>query len=155
MRNSHLLAIAPAGTISLLADNVSSGIEPIFALEASRTVRGKDLQLQQVNVRDYAFAEWLETGGVERSLPAAFVTAEALPAQAHLAMQAQLQPYVDGAISKTINLPGTATVQDVDGIFLHAFHRGIKGCTVFRHGSVRGQVLQARNESHCCAIADP
>jgi ribonucleoside-diphosphate reductase alpha chain len=106
-------------------------------------------------VRDYAYAQWLETGGDKSPLPAAFVTAEALPAQAHLAMQAHLQPYVDGAISKTINLPGTATVQDVDEIFLQAFSRGIKGCTVFRHGSVRGQVLLARNESHAARWFEP
>jgi ribonucleoside-diphosphate reductase alpha chain len=155
LRNSHLLAIAPAGTISLLADNVSSGIEPIFALEATRMIRGSDLQLQRVEIRDYAYARWLDLRGDSAALPAAFVTAETLPAQAHLAMQCCLQACVDGAISKTINLREAATAQQVQDIFLQAYISGIKGCTVFREGSVRGQVLEARNESHCCPAPTP
>ena len=155
VRNSHLLAIAPAGTISLLADNVSSGIEPIFALEATRVIRGADLQLQRVKVRDYAYGRWLATRTGAQPAPAVFVTAEALPARAHLAMQSCLQACVDGAISKTINLPEAATVQQVQDIFLQAYASGIKGCTVFREGSVRGQVLEARNESQCCPAATP
>lgn len=152
LRNSHLLAIAPAGTISLLADNVSSGIEPIFALEATRIIRGSDLALHEFNVRDYAYAKWLGTGGKAGVPPDFLVTAEELPAQAHLAMQSCLQPCVDGAISKTINLAPQATVNEVSQLFTDAFAQGIKGCTVYRRGSIRGQVLQARNESHCCPV---
>jgi ribonucleoside-diphosphate reductase alpha chain len=70
-------------------------------------------------------------------------------------MQSCLQACVDGAISKTINLPEAATVQQVRDIFLQAYTSGIKGCTVFREGSVRGQVLEARNESQCCPAATP
>jgi len=152
LRNSHLLAIAPTGTISLLADNVSSGIEPIFALEANRMVRGDDLELHQMAVRDFAYARWLESEGGARHRPDCLVTAEELPAQAHLAMQASLQPCVDSAISKTVNLPPATTVSEVRQIFADAFALGLKGCTVFRRGSVRGQVLQARNETHCCPV---
>jgi len=138
-----LLAVAPAGTISLLASNVSSGIEPIFALEARRTIRGSDLQLHDIEVRDYAWAKWLEEGGDASDTPEVFVTAEKLPALEHLAMQACLQPFVDAAISKTINLPATASVNDVDNVFRSAYAQGIKGCTVFRSGAARGQVLRA------------
>jgi ribonucleoside-diphosphate reductase alpha chain len=150
LRNSHLLAIAPAGSISLLADNVSSGIEPIYALSASRTIRGKDLQLHEYVVQDHAFRRWLDVGGDPAAVPDYFVTAEQLPAMAHLEMQAALQPLVDGAISKTINLPPNATVNDVQNVFSAAFAKGIKGCTVFRRGCLTGHVLQARNESQCC-----
>ena len=150
LRNSHLLAIAPAGTISLLADNVSSGIEPIFALEARRTIRGSDLALHDIDVRDHAWSLWLESGGEPGAPPDFFVTAEELAAPAHLAMQSCLQPFVDGAISKTINLPATATAGDVDTLFRQAFSSGIKGCTVFRRNPLRGQVLQA-NPRNCSA----
>lgn len=143
IRNSHLLAVAPAGTISLLAGNLSSGIEPIFALEARRTIRGSDLQLHDIEVRDYAWSQWLEGGGDASHSPGFFVTAENLPPPAHLAMQACLQPFVDAAISKTINLPTAATLEDVNDVFRSAYAQGIKGCTVFRSGSARGQVLRA------------
>jgi len=152
LRNSHLLAIAPAGSISLLADNVSSGIEPIFALTANRTIRGKNLQLHEYVVQDHAFRRWLEAGGKPAEVPDFFATAERLPAQAHLEMQACLQPLVDGAISKTINLPPQATVEDVQDLFFAAYAKGLKGCTVFRRGSLTGHVLEARNESQCCPV---
>lgn len=154
LRNSHLLAIAPAGSISLLADNVSSGIEPIYALSANRTIRGKNLQLHDYVVQDHAFRLWLEVGGDKAAIPDAFVTAERLPALAHLEMQACLQPLVDGAISKTINLPPEATVDEVQELFSAAFAKGLKGCTVFRRGCLTGHVLQARNESQCCPVED-
>jgi ribonucleoside-diphosphate reductase alpha chain len=150
IRNSHLLAIAPTGTISLLAGNISSGIEPIYALDAERDVRGGDLELRQFNVRDYAYALWLSGGGNEAELPNCFVTTDALPAPAHLRMQSCLQRFVDNAISKTVNLPERATVEDVAEIFSKAHALGIKGCTVFRPGALRGQVLRARDQSHCC-----
>jgi ribonucleoside-diphosphate reductase alpha chain len=150
LRNSHLLAIAPAGSISLLADNVSSGIEPIFGLSASRTIRGEDLQLHEYVIQDHAYRRWLETIGQAADVPDCFITAEELPAQAHLEMQACLQPWVDGAISKTINLPPAASVQDVQDLFTEAYAKGLKGCTVFRRGCLTGHVLQARMESQCC-----
>jgi ribonucleoside-diphosphate reductase alpha chain len=155
LRNSHLLAIAPAGSISLLADNVSSGIEPIFALSANRTIRGKDLQLHEYVVQDHAYRLWLQAGGKPAEVPDEFVTAEQLPVQAHLEMQACLQPLVDGAISKTINLPPEATVLDVQELFSRAYAKGLKGCTVFRRGCLTGHVLQAHNESQCCPSEGP
>jgi ribonucleoside-diphosphate reductase alpha chain len=150
IRNSHLLAIAPTGTISLLADNISSGIEPVYAFEAQRDVRGEDLEMQRFSVHDHAYAMWLADDHDESDLPAHFVTAEELPPRAHLEMQSCMQAHVDNAISKTINLPQSATRDDVADIFTKAHALGIKGCTVFRPGSLRGRVLRPREESHCC-----
>ena len=150
IRNSHLLAIAPAGTISLLAGNISSGVEPIYALEATRKVRGRDLQVQSLDVRDYAYEKWLATSDDKEGLPETLVTADMLSANAHLAMQACLQPFVDNAISKTVNLAADASPDDVDEIFSNAYSSGLKGCTVFRPGARWGQVLRSRDESHCC-----
>lgn len=152
IRNSHLLAIAPTGTISLLANNVSSGIEPIYALEAERNVRGSDFKLHRFAVCDPAYALWLEGGHKKSELPDYFVTADELPARAHLEMQSCLQRLVDNAISKTVNLPGSATVDDVSDVYSRAYELGMKGCTVFRPGSRHGQVLRPRDESHCCAV---
>jgi len=150
IRNSHLLAIAPAGTISLLAGNVSSGIEPIYALEGTREVRGRDLEIRRFDVRDYAYQRWQATADKMNGLPESFVTTDTLSARAHLAMQACLQPYVDNAISKTVNLPADATLGDVEEVFSDAWTSGLKGCTVFRPGARCGQVLRTRNDAHCC-----
>ncbi|MDH4107208.1 MAG: adenosylcobalamin-dependent ribonucleoside-diphosphate reductase [Gammaproteobacteria bacterium] len=150
IRNSHLLAIAPTGTISLLAGNVSSGIEPVFALEADREVIGPSGVSQTLTVRDYAYAAWLD-GNVGRP-PQEFVTAEAMGAAAHLQMQAALQPFVDNAISKTVNLPGAASVADVRQLYERAWELGLKGCTVYRSGSLEGQVLKSRDEARCCPV---
>jgi ribonucleoside-diphosphate reductase alpha chain len=152
IRNSHLLAIAPAGTISLLAGNVSSGIEPIFALETIRDIRGPDLTLRAMAARDFAYDCWLAAGGKPEKLHPAFVTAEQLPVDAHLAMQASLQPLVDNAVSKTVTLAADATVEDVKRVFSAAYALGLKGCTVFRPGTARGQVVRARDAPHCCHV---
>jgi ribonucleoside-diphosphate reductase alpha chain len=152
IRNSHLLAIAPTGTISLLAGNVSSGIEPVYALEADRDVRSHDLRMRRFSVRDHAYALWLDAGNDNARLPEYFVTADTLSPRAHLEMQSCLQPFVDNAISKTVNLPEGATVNDVADTYRSAHVLGIKGCTVFRPGVLRGQVLRARNQSHCCDV---
>ena len=150
IRNSHLLAIAPAGTISLLAGNVSSGIEPIYALEATREVRGHDLKIRRLEVHDYAYQQWQASAAHKDILPESFVTSDMLSARAHLAMQACLQPFIDNAISKTVNLAADATLNDVDEVFSDAYASGLKGCTVFRPGARWGQVLRSRDESHCC-----
>jgi len=152
IRNSHLLAIAPTGTISLLAGNISSGIEPIYALAVEREVRGDGPEPTPFEIADYAYALWLDGGREQTDLPDCFVTSEALPPRAHLDMQSCLQPFVDNAISKTVNLPERATTDDVADVFARAHAMGIKGCTVFRPGALRGQVLRAREESHCCDV---
>lgn len=152
IRNSHVLSIAPAGTISLLAGNISSGVEPIYALEAERSVRGVKQRSQDIVVNDFAYRLWLEQRGTRTAPPESLVTADALSGEAHLAMQASLQPFVDNAISKTITLSPDATADTVDEVFRRAHAEGIKGCTVFRPGSMRGQVIRTRDESHCCGV---
>lgn len=152
IRNSHMLSIAPAGTISLLAGNVSSGIEPIYALEAVRSVRDATQHMREIVVEDFAFRRWRDKCGAATSPPESFVTADDMSGDAHLAMQASLQPYVDSAISKTITLAPEATAETVDEIFRSAHAQGIKGCTVFRPGSMRGEVIRRRDESHCCGV---
>jgi ribonucleoside-diphosphate reductase alpha chain len=152
VRNSHLLAIAPTGTISLLAGNVSSGIEPIYALEATRAVRGHDLKMHNLDIRDFAYDQWLRQSGRKRCIPDVFITAKNLSAKAHLKMQACLQPFVDNAISKTVNLPPEATTDDVSDIYSLAYSSGLKGCTVFRPGARPDQVIRAPDEAHCCHV---
>jgi ribonucleoside-diphosphate reductase alpha chain len=137
IRNSHLLAIAPTGTISLLAGNVSSGIEPIFAVETGRTVQGS----HPFTVTDYAVALWRSR---TEGLPPKLVTSAELPVEAHLAMQARLQAYVDNAISKTINLPAATSFAAFATVFETARAQGLKGCTVFRPGPNRAAVLTPR-----------
>ena len=158
IRNSHLLAIAPAGTISLLAGNVSSGIEPVFAMEASRRVRDGDGNTRNFVVSDYAYALWRARHGAQ-PLPALF--GEPVPAQHQLLMQAALQPYVDGAIAKTIRLPTGATRSSVPEILQSAFDLGLKGCTIFRDTSrpavirellVSGTEREAEQSKHCCDL---
>jgi ribonucleoside-diphosphate reductase alpha chain len=152
IRNSHLLSIAPAGTISLLAGNVSSGVEPIYALETRRRIRDAKQQTREIAVEDLAFRRWRENAGPEQAPPASFVTADDLDADAQLDMQACLQPYVDNAISKTITLSSGATADRVNAILRRAHATGIKGCTVFRPGSMRGEVIRKRDEAHCCGV---
>jgi ribonucleoside-diphosphate reductase alpha chain len=152
IRNSHVLSIAPAGTISLLAGNLSSGVEPIYALEAERTIRGAGQAMQDIVMDDFAHRQWRTACANRRALPQGFITANAVSGDAHLAMQASLQPYVDNAISKTITLSPGATADTVDDIFRRAHHAGIKGCTVFRPGSVRGEVIRTRDDLHCCSV---
>lgn len=130
IRNSHLVALAPAGSISLLAGNVSSGVEPVFAFEGVRRTRTVD-GWERHTTSDYAWRRWRELHGAAPPGDA-FVTAEDLDPEAHLAMQAALQPFVDGAISKTINLPRDYPFERHREIFAAAHRLGLKGCTVFR-----------------------
>lgn len=133
IRNSHLLALAPGGTISLLANGVSSGIEPIFTLEGTRRVLDSQGQLRLFQSIDYAFALWRKGAPPHAGqLPEYFVTSDAIAPRDHLLMQAALQAGVDGAISKTIALGGSVTHADVPAILLAAFELGLKGCTLYR-----------------------
>ena len=140
IRNSHLLAIAPTGTISLLAGNVSSGIEPVFAPEYQRTVLSADGP-KVFTVTDYAVRLWRERSGLASGLPDAVVTAAALPIEAHLNMQAAVQPFVDSAISKTINVPRETSFTDFAPVFRLAYDKGLKGCTAFRPTAESDAVL--------------
>lgn len=141
IRNSHLLAIAPTGTISLLAGNVSSGIEPIFAAELARLVRQADGATRLFTLTDVAVALWRQQQQRADGVPPAFVGAAELSPAAHLAMQGALQIYVDNAISKTINLPEDTSFEAFARIYAEARDRGLKGCTVFRPAGARSAVL--------------
>lgn len=155
IRNSHLTAIAPAGTISLLAGNVSSGLEPIFALEYARSVREPDGVLSRVQVESYALAQWRATARGD-PLPDTFVTTATTRPHDQLAMQAALQPHVDNAISKTTNVAADIPFADFAGIYRDAWEAGLKGCTVFRPNAVTGEVLSGPEPrcEHCDTTAE-
>ncbi|MEW8432200.1 MAG: ribonucleoside-diphosphate reductase, adenosylcobalamin-dependent, partial [gamma proteobacterium symbiont of Ctena orbiculata] len=150
IRNSHLTAIAPAGTISLLANNVSSGIEPVYAFSQRRRIRQASGQYKQYDLTDYAWQRWQNMNpGKPRC--EAFVDSAGLSPQDHLRMQAALQPYVDNAISKTINIPSDYPYEDFKAIYRQAFKLGLKGCTTFRPNPVSGEILSGAGETghHC------
>ena len=137
IRNSHLLAIAPTGSISLLAGNVSAGIEPAFAATVRRLVRRTGGDYDATEMEDYAQCLWQETGG-EGAHPPAFVAASELSPEAHLAMQAAAQEFVDNAISKTINAHTDIPFEAFGNVYRQAYALGLKGCTVYRSGSRGG-----------------
>jgi len=158
IRNSHLTAIAPAGTISLLANNISSGIEPVFDFQYRRRIRDDEGDFCELETDDYAWRLWrrLRPGEV---LPRSFVTAHALPPQAHLEMQAALQPCVDSAVSKTINVPVDFEFSAFENLYHEAFRLGLKGCTTFRPNDITGTVLSGHDqrlpieaETGCCNL---
>jgi ribonucleoside-diphosphate reductase alpha chain len=156
IRNSHLIAIAPTGTISLLAGNVSSGLEPIFAASYARKVLTADGTPKQFTLTDHSLALWRDITGTTTGFPDGFVTAGELSVRAHLDMQAAIQPFVDNAISKTINVPGQYPFDDFKQIYDLAYDMGLKGCTTFRPNPVTGVVLNedaAGSEApHCCVL---
>jgi len=155
IRNSHLIAIAPTGTISLLANNVSSGLEPVFEARYRRRIRQLDGSLQEYEVMDDACRLWQSEHGPD-SLPPAFVDAHDLAPEAHLQMQAAIQRYVDNAISKTINIPEGYDFAAYQSVFEQAYAMGLKGCTTFRPNPVTGSVLSVEpgktDRPHCCDI---
>jgi ribonucleoside-diphosphate reductase alpha chain len=131
IRNSHLLAIAPTGSISLLANNVTTGIEPAFELAYRQRVRAAADEVRTFAVENLAHRRWREASD-DAPLPDWFVTARAMPPGAHMAMQAALQPFVDSAISKTINLPEQFPFESMQDVYTQAYELGLKGCTVYR-----------------------
>jgi ribonucleoside-diphosphate reductase alpha chain len=153
LRNSHLTAIAPTGTISLLANNISSGLEPVYQFSLTRRVLELDGHYTEHPLTDYALQRWREQRGAETP-PSAFVDTSALNPAAHLGMQAALQPFVDNSISKTINVPREYRFEDFKEIYQQAYQRGLKGCTTFRPNPVTGEVLRGDGESapHCCTV---
>ncbi|HEY8243156.1 MAG TPA: ribonucleoside-diphosphate reductase, adenosylcobalamin-dependent, partial [Casimicrobiaceae bacterium] len=142
LRNSHLTAIAPAGTISVLAGGVSSGVEPIFALEGSRRVRQEDGSFAEVSTACPALLAWRTQAKHGASPPDVFVTATQIGPEAQLLMQAALQPHVDNAISKTTNVAADIDYEHFAAIYRRAFELGLKGCTVFRPNPVTGSILR-------------
>jgi len=161
IRNSHLTAIAPTGTISLLAGNVSSGLEPVFDARVTRSVLDRQGRYRRFDLEDYACRQWRLSQPGGKGLPPAFVRARDLAPEAHLDMQAALQPLVDGAISKTVNVPEDCPFDAFRNLYLEAWKRGLKGCTTFRPNPVTGSVLVGADDRvppappldvHCCSI---
>ncbi len=153
IRNSHLTAIAPTGTVSLLANNISSGLEPVYDFCFSRRMHELDGRDTEYELKDDAFRRW-RARHPEGALPPAFVNTHRLPPAAHLAMQAALQPHVDSSISKTINVPRNFPFAAFKDIYDRAYRLGLKGCTTFRPNPVTGAVLSAvdAGAAHCCTL---
>ncbi len=144
LRNSHLLAIAPAGSISLLAGNVSSGLEPVFSARMERAVRLDADRVRRFELEDASVQAW-HTAGHE-GLPPAFVAATDIAPQDHLRMQAALQQHVDQSISKTINAPQDTPFEAFAALYREADRLELKGCTVYRPNPLRGAVLTPQEQ---------
>jgi ribonucleoside-diphosphate reductase alpha chain len=142
LRNSHLLSIAPTGTISLaFADNASNGIEPPFSWTYNRKKRMADGTLKEYAVEDYAWRLYKHLGGDVAKLPDYFVTALEISAQAHKDMVAAVAPYIDTSISKTVNVPADYPYEDFQDLYMSAWKSGLKGLATYRPNSVLGSVL--------------
>jgi ribonucleoside-diphosphate reductase alpha chain len=156
IRNSHLIAIAPTGTISLLAGNISSGIEPILLLLYTRKVLDKNGQTNEFQLTDDTLSSWRTLSGSVSDFPPEFTTAAELTVDAHLDMQAALQAHVDHSISKTINVPHHLSFDEFSRIYDLAYDKGPKGCTTFRPNPITGTVLNETREGadapHCCVL---
>jgi ribonucleoside-diphosphate reductase alpha chain len=143
IRNALLTSIAPTGTISLFAGNVSSGIEPVFAYAYSRKVLQPDGSRTEEEVVDYAVQMWRDLHG-DAPLPDHFVNAQTLDPLAHVRMQAAAQRHVDSSISKTINCPEDIGFDDFKQVYMAAWDQGCKGCTTYRPNAVTGSVLAVK-----------
>jgi ribonucleoside-diphosphate reductase alpha chain len=153
IRNGLLTSIAPTGTISLLAGNVSSGVEPVFDFRYDRRVLERDGSSRIERVEDYAHALYRAAFGAAAPLTDAFVTAEQLTPQAHLEMQAAVQAHVDSSISKTINCPVDLSFEAFEDVYLQAYDLGLKGCTTYRPNPVTGAVLSRASANAAAAEA--
>jgi ribonucleoside-diphosphate reductase alpha chain len=145
IRNALLTSIAPTGTISLLGGNVSSGVEPIFAFNYTRKVLQPDGSKKEEVVEDYAVRAFHDRFGPDAALPDYFVTAQTLKPEDHLAVQAAAQPFIDSAISKTINVPAAISFDEFKDVYLAAYRDGCKGCTTYRPNDVTGSVLSVED----------
>lgn len=140
IRNALLTSIAPTGTISLYAGNVSSGIEPVFAYSYTRKVLQKDGSKTEEEVVDYAVRMWRDLKG-DTPLPDYFVNAQTLSPLEHVKMQSAAQKWIDSSISKTINCPEDIDFESFKSVYLEAYETGCKGCTTYRPNDVTGSVL--------------
>lgn len=154
IRNSHHNTIAPTGTISLLANNISNGIEPVFSANYTRNIRSAENSgVTKFAVMDYALRLW-KSLKKEKALPPAWVDSLSLQPEQHLKIQAVLQPYIDNAISKTINIPENFPLEKLVDVYSQAYELGLKGCTIFRPNPVTGSVLTTvvpnEDSDRCC-----
>ncbi|MEM9786535.1 MAG: adenosylcobalamin-dependent ribonucleoside-diphosphate reductase [Pseudomonadota bacterium] len=153
IRNALLTSIAPTGTISLYAGNVSSGIEPVFAYAYTRKVLQKDGSRSEEEVVDYAVQLWRDLKG-DTPLPDYFVNAQTLAPLDHVRMQAAAQKWIDSSISKTINCPDDISFDDFKEVYMAAWDQGCKGCTTYRPNDVTGSVLSVSEEASPSEVPD-
>ncbi len=144
IRNSLLTSIAPTGTISLFANNVSSGLEPVFSFKYTRNVLMPDGTRSQEEVTDYAYRLFRRLKGEHAPLPDYFVDAQTLTPGDHVVMQAAVQKYVDSSISKTINVPVDLSFDAFKDVYAQAYELGCKGCTTYRPNDITGAVLETK-----------
>jgi len=156
LRNSHLLSIAPTGTISLaFADNASNGIEPPFSWTYTRKKRMADGTHKEYAVEDYAWRLYKHMGGDTSKLPEYFITALEISAQAHEEMVAAVAPYVDTSISKTVNVPADYPYADFEDLYMAAWKSGLKGLATYRPNSVLGSVLSVDSNTTATTQKQP
>ena len=143
IRNSHLLSVAPTGTVSLaFADNASNGIEPAFSWTYTRKKRQADGTTQSYEVQDHAWRVYKALGGNTDHLPEAFVTALSMSAHDHIAMMQAVQPFIDTAISKTVNVPANYPYEDFKDLYMQAWRARLKGLATYRPNAILGSVLE-------------
>lgn len=143
IRNSHVLSIAPTGTVSLaFADNASNGIEPAYAWSYTRKKRQADGSIACYEVQDHAWRVFKSLGGDTQHLPESFVSALEMSAHDHIAMMQAVQPFIDAAISKTVNVPADCPYEDFKDLYLQAWRAGLKGLTTYRPNAILGSVLE-------------
>ena len=156
IRNSHLLSIAPTGTVSLaFSDNASNGIEPAFSWTYQRTKRMADGSRQSFAVEDHAYRLYREMGGDVNALPEYFVNALQMSAHDHLEMMAAVQPFVDTSISKTVNVPADYPFDKFQDLYFDAWRRGLKGLATYRPNETLGAVLSVTPETTPSDSPDP
>ncbi|HXE47801.1 MAG TPA: adenosylcobalamin-dependent ribonucleoside-diphosphate reductase [Ramlibacter sp.] len=156
IRNSHLLSIAPTGTVSLaFADNASNGIEPAFSWTYQRRKREGDGSVSQYDVEDHAWRLYRSLGGDVANLPPYFVSAMDMPAAAHVAMMEAVQPFVDTAISKTVNVSEDYPYEEFKGLYHEAWKAGLKGLATYRPNSIVGAVLQTEAPKQAAEATPP
>ena len=156
IRNSHLLSIAPTGTVSLaFADNASNGIEPPFSWMYKRKKREADGSTSEYAVEDHAWRLYRAGGGDVNALPDYFVSALAMSAQDHIAMMEAVQPFVDTAISKTVNIPADYPYEDFKDLYLQAWRARLKGLATYRPNAILGSVLEVSTPAPAPAATAP
>ena len=141
IRNALVTSVAPTGTISLLADNISSGLEPVFSFVYKRRILQADGSRREQEVSDYAYRLFRHLKGADTPLPPAFVNVQTLEPAAHVVMQAAVQRYIDSSVSKTINLPASISFEAFKDVYQQAYDLGCKGCTTYRPNEITGAVL--------------
>ena len=144
LRNGLITSVAPTGTISLLANNISSGLEPVYSFDYARHLLMPDGSRQREEVVDYAYRLFRQERGPDAALTAAFVDAQGLDPAAHVVMQATVQDYIDASVSKTINVPEDIPFEAFKDVYAQAYELGCKGCTTYRPNLVTGAVLETK-----------